>query len=183
MEDSLIIDLYFERNEQAIAETQSKYGRLCAKIATGILKRYEDAEEAVSTSYVKLWNAIPPRRPESLCGYLCRIVRNTALNHYDSLKRRSCEELYGELAEVLPDSAAVEDTADCREITRLLNDFLHSSKAKNRDIFTARYYFNMSIRDIAEGMGMTETAVKTRLSRIRADLRDYLAKHDVNVDD
>ena len=128
MEDSLIIDLYFERSEQAIAETQSKYGRLCTKIATGILKRYEDAEEAVSTSYVKLWNAIPPRRPESLCGYLCRIVRNTALNHYDSLKRRSCEELYGELAEVLPDSAAVEDTADCREITRLLNDFLHSSE-------------------------------------------------------
>ena len=80
MEDSLIVDLYFERNEQAIAETQNKYGRLCTKIAAGILKRYEDAEEAVSSSYMKLWNAIPPKRPESLCGYLCRIVRNTALN-------------------------------------------------------------------------------------------------------
>ena len=67
MDDSLIINLYFERNEQAIAETQSKYGRLCASIAGGILKRHEDAEEAVSTSYVKLWNAIPPKRPESLC--------------------------------------------------------------------------------------------------------------------
>ena len=95
MEDSLIVDLYFERNEQAIAETQNKYGRLCTKIAAGILKRYEDAEEAVSSSYIKLWNAIPPKRPESLCGYLCRIVRNTALNICDSMKRRSCEELYG----------------------------------------------------------------------------------------
>lgn len=181
MEDSLIVDMYFERNEQAIAETQNKYGRLCTKIAAGILKRYEDAEEAVSSSYIKLWNAIPPKRPESLCGYLCRIVRNTALNICDSMKRRSCEELYGELAEVIPDTAAVEERADCREITRHLNDYLHSCKQKNRDIFTARYYFNMSVRDIAERMDMTETAVKTRLSRIRADLRAYLIEQGVDV--
>ena len=182
MEDSLIVDLYFERSEQAIAETQTKYGRLCAKIASGILKRPEDAEEAVSSSYVKLWNAIPPKRPESLCGYLCRIVRNTALNLYDSMKRRSCEELYGELTEVIPDTAAVEDRADSREITRYLNDYLHACREKNRDIFTARYYFNMSVRDIAVSMGMTETAVKTRLSRIRADLREYLVEQGVNVE-
>ena len=158
MEDSLIVDLYFERNDQAIAETQNKYGRLCTKIAAGILKRYEDAEEAVS-----------------------RIVRNTALNICDSMKRRSCEELYGELAEVIPDTAAVEERADCREITRHLNDYLHSCKQRNRDIFTARYYFNMSVRDIAERMDMTETAVKTRLSRIRADLRAYLVEQGVDV--
>ena len=154
---------------------------MCTKIAAGILKRYEDAEEAVSSSYIKLWNAIPPKRPESLCGYLCRIVRNTALNICDSMKRRSCEELYGELAEVIPDTAAVEERADCREITRNLNDYLHSCKQKNRDIFTSRYYFNMSIRDIAERMDMTETAVKTRLSRIRADLRVYLIEQGVDV--
>lgn len=183
MEDSLIVDLYFERSEQAIAETQKKYGRLCAKIASGILKRPEDAEEAVSSSYVKLWNAIPPKRPESLCGYLCRIVRNTALNIYDSMKRRSCEELYGELAEVIPDTVAVEDRADSREITQHLNDYLRSCREKNRDIFTARYYFNMSVRDIANSMDMTESAVKTRLSRIRADLRDYLIEHGVDVDE
>lgn len=179
MDDNEIIEMYFRRDEQAIAETQTKYGRLCAKIASGILTRPEDAEEAVSSSYVKLWNAIPPTRPESLCGYLCRIVRNTALNLYDSLKRRSCEELYGELAEVIPDAASAEERADSREITRHLNDYLHSCRKKNRDIFTARYYFNMSVRDIANGMGMTETAVKTRLSRIRADLREYLADRGV----
>ena len=182
MEDSLIVEMFFARNEQAIAETQTKYGRLCAKIASGILKRPEDAEEAVSYSYVKLWNAIPPKRPQSLCGYLCRIVRNTALNIYDSMKRRSYEELYGELAEVIPDTEAVEERADSREITRHINDYLHASNKKNRDIFTARYYFNMSVRDIANGMGMTESAVKTRLSRIRGDLRVYLAKHDVDID-
>lgn len=182
MEDSLIIELYFQRSEQAIAETQSKYGRLCAKIAGGILLRHEDAEEAVSTSYVKLWNAIPPKRPESLCGYLCRIVRNTALNLYDSLKRRSCEELYGELAEVIPDSGQVENSFEAREISGHLNDFLRRSNQKNRDIFTGRYYFNMSVRDIAESMKMSESAVKTRLSRIRADLREYLLEQGVDVE-
>lgn len=182
MEDSLIIDLYFERNEQAIAETQTKYGRLCAKIARGILNRPEDAEEAVSSSYIKLWNAIPPKRPESLCGYLCRIVRNTALNVYDSMKRRSCEELYGELADVIPDTRTADDHIDSAEIAGYLNDFLRRSKPKNRDIFTGRYYFNLSVRDIAKRMGMTETAVKTRLSRIRADLREYLIENGVDVD-
>lgn len=182
MEDSQIIELYFERNEQAIAETQAKYGRLCGKIACGILSRPEDAEEAVSTSYIKLWNAIPPKRPQSLCGYLCAIVRNTALNVYDSMRRRSCEELYGELAEVIPDTVTADDRLDSAEITGYLNEFLHKSKPKNRDIFTGRYYFNLSVRDIAERMGMTETAVKTRLSRIRADLREYLIHNGVNVD-
>ena len=78
---------------------------------------------------------------------------------------------------------AVEDRADSREITQHLNDYLRSCREKKRDIFTARYYFNMSVRDIANSMDMTESAVKTRLSRIRADLRDYLIEHGVDVDE
>lgn len=181
MEDSLIIDLFFDRSEQAIAETQNKYGRLCGKIASGILVRPEDAEEAVSSSYLKLWNAIPPKRPESLCGYLCTIVRNTALNAYSSLKRRSCEQLYGELAEVIPDSVTSDDRLDSREVSDHLNQFLRKSSKKNRDIFVGRYYYNMSIRDIAQSMGMTETAVKTRLSRIRTGLKSFLEENGINV--
>lgn len=182
MEDSLIIDLFFERSEQAIAEIQNKYGRLCGKIASGILVRPEDAEEAVSSSYLKLWNAIPPKRPESLCGYLCTIVRNTALNAYNSIRRRSCEQLYGELAEVIPDSVTCDDRCSSGEVTEYLNQFLHNSSKKNRDIFAGRYYYNMSIKDIAQGMGMTETAVKTRLSRIRAGLKKYLAEKGIDVE-
>lgn len=181
MEDNQIIEMYFSRNEQAIAETQRKYGRLCAKIAGGILTCREDAEEAVNSSYIKLWNAIPPKRPTSLCGYLCAIVRNTALNLYSALRRRSCEELYGELAEVIPDSVSVEERSSGREIAEYLNKFLHGCNKKNRDIFTGRYYFNMSMKDIAEGMGMTETAVKTRLSRTRAQLKEYLAANGVET--
>ena len=179
MDDNQIIELYFRRDEQAIAETQTKYGRLCGKIAGGILTRPEDAEEAVSSSYMKLWNAIPPKRPQSLCGYLCAIVRNTALNLYDTLRRRSCEELYGELADVIPDSVSQEDVTGAHEISSCLNDFLRGCNPKSRDIFTGRYYFNMSVRDIAEGMGMTESAVKTRLSRTRAELKQFLTERGV----
>ena len=128
---------------------------------------------------MKLWNAIPPKRPQSLCGYLCAIVRNTALNLYDTLRRRSCEELYGELADVIPDRVSEDDLSSRREITSCLNDFLRGCNQKNRDIFTGRYYFNLSIRDIAEGMGMTETAVKTRLSRTRAELKRFLTDKGV----
>lgn len=181
MEDIQIIELFFERNEKALAEIQTKYGKLCFKIASSILNRPEDAEEVLLDSYLKLWNAIPPKRPASLCGYLCRIVRNTALNVYDGLRRRSCEELYGELADIIPDSVSVDDRMDSREVSAHLNDFLRSCSKKNRDIFTGRYYFNMSIRDISQCMGMTETAVKTRLSRIRTDLRKYLAEHEIFV--
>ncbi len=181
MDDNQIIELYFSRDEQAIAETQTKYGRLCGKIACGILNRPEDAEEAVNSSYVKLWNAIPPKRPTSLCGYLCTIVRNTALNLYESVRRRSCEELYGELAEIIPD-ARTDDRLDSAEIAGYINDFLRHCKKTNRDIFIGRYYFNLSVRDISQQMSMTETAVKTRLSRIRAELREYLIINGVNVD-
>lgn len=179
MDDNQIIELYFRRDEQAIAETQTKYGRLCGKIAGGILTCPQDVEEAVSSSYVKLWNAIPPKRPQSLCGYLCAIVRNTALNLYDTLRRRSCEELYGELADVIPDRVSADDLAAGREIAACLNEFLHGCDPKNRDIFTGRYYFNLSVRDIAEGMGMTETAVKTRLFRIRKELKGFLAAQGI----
>lgn len=123
-----------------------------------------------------------PSARSPCAGYLCRIVRNTALNVYDSMKRRSCEELYGELADVIPDTKTSDDHFDSAEIAGHLNEFLRNSKPKNRDIFTGRYYFNLSVREIADRMGMTETAVKTRLSRIRADLREYLVENGVSVD-
>ena len=98
------------------------------------------------------------------------------------MNRRTCEELYGELAEVIPDTKTSDDHFDSAEIAGHLNEFLRNSKPKNRDIFTGRYYFNLSVREIADRMGMTETAVKTRLSRIRADLREYLVENGVSVD-
>ncbi|MBQ9947876.1 MAG: sigma-70 family RNA polymerase sigma factor [Oscillospiraceae bacterium] len=181
MDDIKIIELFFERSEQALAETKTKYGRLCEKIAYSILSNGEDAEECVSSSYMKLWNAIPPKRPESLCGYLCRIVRNTALTAFDRIRRRSFEEQYDELSEVIPDSETVESRFDSQQIGEHINAYLGKQNKAGRDIFISRYYFNMSISEIASGLGMSENAVKTRLSRTRAGLKKFLQERGVEI--
>ncbi len=181
MQDESIIDLFFERSEQGLAELEKKYGKLCKQVAYNILSNSEDADEAVNTAYMRIWNAIPPARPGSLCGYICAAVRNTALNSFDALKRRRCEEYYDELSEVIADTRTVEGEFDSRQIGELINEFLEKTSKKSRQIFTARYYYNMSVKEIAEAVGHTETAVKTRLSRTRAGLKKFLLERGVDV--
>lgn len=181
MDDAKIIELFFSRSEQALAETKDKYGRLCEKIAYGILNNGEDAEECVSSSYMKLWNAIPPKRPESLCGYLCMIVRNTALTAFDRIRRRSFEQQYDELSGVIPDGDTVESRFSSRQIGVYINEFLGTVSKSSREVFVSRYFFNMSVGNIAAGLGMTQSAVKTRLSRTRAGLKKFLQERGVEV--
>ncbi len=181
MDDNNIIEMFFSRSEQAISETERKYGRLCSNIAYAILSNAEDTEECVNDSYVKLWNAIPPKRPESLCGYLCMIVRNTALTAFEKVKRRSYEQQYDELAEIIPDNATVESRFESSALSEYLNAYLGKISRKNREVFISRYYFNMSITETAQGLGLSESAVKTRLTRVRAGLRQYLQERGVDL--
>lgn len=177
--DLEIIELFFQRSEDALAEIQEKYGRLCRKIAYGILKSSEDTEECLNTSYLSVWNAIPPTRPDSLCAYLCAVVRNAAFEIYRKNHCRSCEESFDELEDIIADELTAERLADGNMLSELLNEYLSSAKPLNRKLFMARYYFNMSVREMSERFGMSETAVKTRLSRIRSSLRSYLSERGV----
>lgn len=181
MDDNGIIELFFSRSEQAIEELRRKYGRLCAQIARGILRNEQDAEEVVSSSYLRLWNAIPPKRPESLCGYLCRTVRNAALNTSESNRRQHTDSIPAELAEILPDSKTVEGAYDSAQTARYINEFLESAAKKPRMIFVMRYYYNQSVKQIADSLSMNEGAVKTQLSRTRAALREHLIERGVEV--
>ena len=181
MDDNGIIELFFSRSEQAIEELRRKYGRLCAQIARGILRNEQDAEEVVSSSYLRLWNAIPPKRPESLCGYLCRTVRNAALNTSESNRRQHTDSIPAELEEILPDSKTVEGAYDSAQTARYINEFLESAAKKPRMIFVMRYYYNQSVKQIADSLSMNEGAVKTQLSRTRAALREHLIERGVEV--
>ena len=181
MQDSSIIELFNRRSEQALSEMQKKYGKLCSQIAYNILNNNEDAEEAVNMAYEKVWEAIPPAQPKSLCGYLCATVRNTALNSSDKIRRHPCESFYDELGEIIPDSRTVETEYDSNQIGIYINTFLGKIKKKNRQIFVARYYYNMSVSDIAGSLGISESAVKTQLSRTRAKLRTYPEERGVEV--
>ncbi len=181
MDDKAIIALYFSRSEQAITETKAKYERLCMKIANAVLQSPEDSEECVNTSYLKIWNAIPPKNPESFCAYLCRIVKNTALSLCEKVSRGRFDEQYDELDEVLRTERTVEEEFDSKRMGELLNEFLKTQKRRSREIFVARYYFNMSTREIAMNLDMTDTAVRSRLARIREQLKKYLEERGVSV--
>lgn len=181
MDDENILELFFARSEEAISCIAEKYGSLCEKIAYNILLNREDAEECVNTGYHKVWNAIPPQRPSSLCGYLCAVVRNTALSVYDKVRHRNCELLYDELDELIPSASSLEEQLDSELTAEHINEFLASANKRAREIFTARYYFNFSIREIAQSLDMSETAVKSRLSRTRAELKKFLSERGVAV--
>ena len=172
MTDKEIIDLFFSRSESAIAETGAKYGKLCRKISYNILMNEEDMEECINSAYQKLWENIPPKNPESLCGYLCRIVRNLAIN----IRRKAVHEdnCYEELSEVLSCDNNVERAYDSKRTGEYINAFMSEQKKQNRLVFTARYYFGMSVKEIADATGQRETTVKSQLFRAREMLEEIL---------
>ncbi len=185
MQDSKIIDLFFERSEQAITELSLKYEKLCKKIAVNILGNEEDSLECINDSYLGVWNTIPPQRPENLKYYLCRIVRNNALKRFHSntaVKRNSYYDVaLQELEECLPDENSIEKELTSAEITRLIDSFLETQKQENRVIFTRRYYYSDSIAEIAVRMNMTENNVSVRLNRIRKSLKKHLEKEGIKT--
>ena len=180
MNDQDIIDLYFARNEQAIAETQKSYGKVCMQVSMNILDSRPDAEECVSDTYLKTWNAIPPTRPQSLCAFVCRIARNLSLSRLRDLRRQKRNQdltlSLDELEACIP--AAMEDAG---ELASLLNSFLESLDETNRVLFMGRYWYSYAIDDLAAQMGLTDKAVYMRLHKTREKLRAYLAERGYRV--
>lgn len=185
MQDSKIIDLFFERSEQAITELSLKYEKLCINIAVNILGNEEDSLECINDSYLGVWNTVPPQRPENLKYYLCRIVRNNALKRYHSNTAAKRNSHYNvalqELEECLPDCNSIDKELTSAEITRLIDSFLESQKAENQIIFTRRYFFSDSIGDIAKRVGMSESNISVRLNRMRKSLRNHLEKEGIEI--
>ena len=184
MDDLRIIALFFERDEQAIKETDAKYGKLCHSIAYNILNNHEDSEECVNDTYVGVWNAIPPTRPNNLMSFVCKIVRNLSLKRLEFLKRekRSADVLLSldDLAAVLPDNRYAPNVSD-EDVGKLISKFLRTQKEDVRNVFIRKYYFFDSIGEIAERYGFTESKVKNMLFYTRNKLRDYLIKEGVGI--
>ena len=180
MEDSKIVELFYERSEQAIAELSEKYGFLCHRVARNILGDAMDAEECVNDAYLAVWNTVPPQRPDPLSSYLCRIVRNLALKkyHQNTAKKRNStyDVALEEIAECLASRTSVEEELEARETARLINDFLDTLDPQNRIMFVRRYWHSDSIEEIAELFHVSRHYVSVRLSRIRKSLQKYLIR-------
>ena len=183
MNDEKIIELFFERSEQAIKELDGKYGKVFHSISNRILSDHQDAEECVNDAYLAAWNAIPPARPNPLLAFVCKIVRNISLKRYEkntAAKRNSRYDVaMEELEDCLTSPTTIEEEISERELTEIIESFLDSLSKENRVIFMRRYWFSDTYADIAKQVGLTEKNVSVRLTRIRHDLRKYLSEREV----
>lgn len=184
MDDEKIIELYWERSEDAIMETDRAYGQKLHGLAERIVQCFEDAQECLNDTYFKTWETLPPKRPQYFFAYLAKLCRNFAFGKLDwkNAAKRNAEviTLSDELALCIPDESR-EAQAEGKEIARAMNGFLMTLPQESRLIFLRRYWYCDSVAEIAQRYQIGESKVKTRLHRIRGQLRMYLEKEGIAV--
>ena len=184
-DDKKIIEMFFERDQQAIRELDMKYGKICHNLSYNIVGSRQDAEECVNDAYLGAWNAIPPVRPNPLLSYIVKIVRNISLKIYwrkEAAKRSGHYKIaLEEIESCITDQKTVEDEIEARELARIIGEFLDTLTIENRVIFMRRYWFADSYKDIAEFMGLSEKNISVRLTRIREKMKQYLIEREVFI--
>lgn len=186
MEDEQILDLYFARDEQAVAETDRKYGRYCFTLARSILNNEQDCEETVSDTYLKAWNSIPPQRPRVFKMFLAKITRNLAFSRWRSSTAQKrgggeMELVLEELSGCISAPGGVEDRMNAQELANAIRAFLDTLPVREQDIFLRRYFFVEESEIIANRYGMKKATVQRTLSRTRDKLKKYLTQEGYAV--
>ncbi len=181
MDDLQIVELYWQRNEKAITETDSKYGAYCFVIAHNILHNKEDSDECVNDTWLNAWNAMPPQRPGKLRMFLAKITRNLSFNRYNASRaeKRGGGEIplvLEELAECLASETDVENDLMTKELGESIRLFVKALPERDAGIFLRRYFFTEPVSEIAERFGMTENNVMVILHRVRKKLKAHLIK-------
>ena len=181
MEDTQIIELYWQKNENAISESTNKYGAYCFTIADNILHNTEDSEECVNDTWLRAWNAIPPKRPGRLALFLGTITRNLALDRWKekhTMKRGNGEMMLAldELAECLNGGTDTETAYEAKELQQCIRHFIRSLPERDGNVLVRRYFFVEPVADIAKRYGLTENNVMVILSRTRRKLKAHLLK-------
>lgn len=184
MEDHAIIELYWERSEDAISKTAAKYGGYCYTIAYNILSNNEDAEESVNDTWLAAWNTMPPRRPKLLAAFLGKMTRYISLDRW---KNRTARKRGGgevplvleELEECISGEDSVEKEYLQKEFAKSLNQFVEDLPDVERKVFLCRYWYMDSIETIAERFGFSESKVASMLHRTRGKLRKMLEQEGI----
>ena len=179
MEDAAIVQLYWDRDQEAITASDRKYGALCRTLSRNILSSREDAEECVNDTWHRAWQSIPPERPDPLRVWLGKITRNLALDRWRASRAGKrgggqLEALLSELEGCLPAGDSPERQAEDKELAEAINTWLKSLPYAPRIIFLRRYWYGDSVADIAKAMGMGQGAVKSALFRARGGLKAHL---------
>lgn len=179
MDDKSIISLFSCRDERAIAESESKYGRYCHRVAMNILRDEGTAEESVNDTWLAAWNKIPPAVPVCLRAFFGKITRNVALSKYRNSragKRGGGETdlILDELADLVPSDYSLENDYISAQIVKEIDRFLRMLPETERCVFVGRYYYAYSVKELASAHGKSESHIRTLLSRTRKQIRKYL---------
>ncbi len=186
MQDGEIVELYWQRDEKAISETQRKYGRYLTSIAYRVLANREDSRESVNETYLRAWRSMPPHRPGTLATYLGRITRQLSIDILRARgreKRRASEYALSieELDECVCGGEAPEHELDMKRLAETVNAWLLTLPRQTRSAFVARYYYMEPVRRIAAACGASESKVKSMLYRARQGLRERLEQEGFEI--
>ena len=183
MEDSDIIDLYWQRDKNAITETDKKYGVFCYKVSINLLSVHEDAKECVNDTYHQAWIQMPPQRPYKLKAWLGRIVRNISINlwHKNHTQKRynGMEQMLGELEDCIPSSQNVEQEIEDAELGKVISTWLLSLPKDDRILFVHRYWHGTSLNNLAQERHIPSTKLAQRMYRLRQSLKAALEKEGI----
>ncbi len=181
MEDSKIIDLFSARDEHAVRECENKYKQLILSVAKNILRNNEDAEECANEVLLKLWNSIPPARPQNFIAYIVKITRNTALHmvsYRQAMKRQNdyFSEIYEELSEMIPSGFNVENEIEKQELMAFINEYVKKLDKDARRVFTGRFFFMETLDTISKKTGLSVKKVRNISERCRKELAERLKR-------
>ncbi len=182
--DAELIELYFARDEGAIAETDRKYRRYLSVIAENILHDPLDTEEVLNDTYLSAWNAIPPAKPGFMPAFLAQIARRLALNKLrsrETAKRAASEYTlcFDDLAEFLHTEESIEEEYETARLGGLISDFVRSLPERTRYVFVERYYSAAAVDKIAAELEVSIHTVYREIDRIKLDLREHLERNGV----
>ncbi len=186
LSDEQIIELYFAREEKAIAETDKKYCEYLHAVAYHILYNDQDVEECLQDTYLKTWNSIPPQRPRALRAFLTKITRNLSLDRIERIGRQkrvpgeACQPL-DEVQEFLPDPLDLDRELQDETVARIITQYLDEANDRRMYIFTSRYFFSLTIGQIAKRLGCSQSLVSKELAAIRQELRAKLEEEGISV--
>jgi len=185
MEDTAIIELYWARNEDALIQTDQKYGPMCRSLAFNILSDRQDSEECVNDTWHRAWDTIPPQRPDSLRAYLGRIVRNLSISR---LRKRTAQKRGGgldvmlsELEDCLPDAGGVEDKLERRELAAAISRWLRTLSPDDRVLFVRRYWYGEPSHDLALKWDLLPNQMAKRMLKLRRSLKQFLEQEGFDV--
>ncbi len=181
MDDHQIVALYWQRSDEAIVQSDAKYGPYCHTVASRILENDQDAEECVNDTWLRAWNAMPPQRPSVLRMFFAKITRNLS---FDRVRSRTAQKRGGgelplvleELSQCIVRESPLEDAVLAQELDRSVRAFLRTLPDRECDVFLRRYFFTEPLADIAAGYGLSRNHVSVLLRRTRTKLRDHLQK-------